>query len=279
MLAGTAGAAFLVTLHELGVRLGIFKFVRYDELPGKAVIVGEEVVFHETAATLKKVHYAPEIYGRVSTHGGAADEQALTSIGEMKPLLYTAGIDEVIFCVNGLSYQEILRQMEVCGAEYDYKIHLPGSQSFVGSNSSHTSGDLYVADRRFNLSQFAQLRNKRIVDIVVSVLLLLLSPVLLFVVKHGGGFVSNCFQVLAGRRTWVGYGTGYHHQKYLPVIKKGVLPPYHILESFEPNTETHQQINIHYEQQYNASVDLNLIASNIKFLGRKAEKDFVEKES
>ena len=270
IITGASGAVVLVALHELLYRLGILKYTPYDAVPGKAVIVAEEMVFHKTAATLQQVHYAPEIYGRIGTHKNVAEFTALSDITQMKPLLYTAGIDEVIFCVNGLTYQEILHQMQYCGPGYEYKIHLPGSQSFVGSNSSHTSGDLYTIDRRFNLSKFAQQRNKRMVDIVASMLLLLSIPVTAFVVRKPSGFIRNCLKVLLGRRTWVGYIKGDKEQAYLPGLRKGVLPPFHILPDYDPPKEVKAQLNIAYAQNYNASNDLGFILRNLKFLGIKS---------
>ena len=268
IITGALGAVLLVALHELLYRLGILKYTPYDAIPRKAVIVAEETAFHKTATTLQRVHYAPEIYGRISTHPHVQEYTALGDVTTMKPLLYTAGINEVIFCVNGLSFKEILGQMELCGKNYEYKIHLPGSQSFVGSNSSHTAGDLYTIDRRFNLSHFAQQRNKRVMDIAASILLLIMFPILLFVVKQPMNYISNCFRVLTGQRTWIGYDREDQEQAYLPEIRKGVLPPYHILSEYEPSREVTAQMNVAYAQNYNAGHDLNFLLKNIKYLGR-----------
>lgn len=269
IITAAASAVLLVGLHELLYRIGVFKFTPYDALPGKAVIVAEETAYQSTEQILKKVHYAPEIYGRISTDENKEEKTALTNLKTMKPLLYTAGINEIIFCVNGLSFQEIIHQMQWCGNAYEYKIHLPNSQSFVGSNSSHTSGDLYVIDRRFNLAHFAHLRNKKVVDIFFSLVLIASFPITAFIVKNPGTFFSNCLLVLLGKRTWVGYSSQTNGQHYLPAIKRSVLPPYNILEGFEPSHEVQAQMNIVYAQHYNASHDINFILKNLKFLGRK----------
>jgi hypothetical protein len=261
------GSILLLALHEMLYRLGILKQVRYDELPKKAVIVSAPEAFRATTETLKKVHYAPEIYGRISA--GKDHSDSLSAIDSMKPLLYTAGINEVIFCVNGLTYETIVQQMQYCGPAYDYKIHLPGSDSFVGSNSSHTSGDLYTADMRFNLSAYAQQRNKRVVDIIAAISFLVLSPVLAFNVQSASAFFANCFKVLAGQKTWVGYAETISKQSYLPSLKPSVLPPYNILKSFSPSEEVKTKMNRVYAASYNAMMDIQLLLKNLKFLGRK----------
>ena len=265
IFSGFVGTVLMLALHEALYRLGIFRFIPYDKLPRKAIIVGEQYAYQQTAATLKQVHYAPELSGRVSsTH---TQQDALATIDNMKELMYTASIDEVIFCVNGLTYKEIFMQMQHCGDAYDYKIHLPGSTSFVGSNSSHTSGDLYTIDRRYNLSSFAHLRNKRMLDIFSCLLLLILSPVLFFFVKHPTGLIANIFTVLIGKRTWVGYAIGQNTDKSLPPLKKSILPAYNLLKDYNPSETVKDQMNSVYARQYTPAVDITLILNNLKYLG------------
>lgn len=265
IFSGFIGTVSMLGLHELLYRFGIFKFIPYDKLPHKAVIVAAPHAYADTALTLRRVHYAPELAGRIST--GTDADDALAPLPAMKQLLYTAGINEVIFCVNGLTYADIFRQMEYCGDHYEYKIHIPGSESFVGSNSAHTAGDLYTLDRRFNLSMFSQVRNKRILDAALSILFLVLSPILAFVVKKPVRFFGNIFSVLAGKRTWVGYAPTQTQAAYLPLIKNGVLPPYNVLSGYEPGQAIRQQLNVAYAQKYSAATDLNLILNNLKYLG------------
>lgn len=267
IFSGISGTVIMLALHELFFRLGIFKFIPYDKLPRKAVIVADEQNFTNTANTLRRVHYAPDLNGRIATSSDKGT--ALASINELKPYLFTAGINEVIFCVNGLSYTQILHQMQYCGGAYEYKIHLQGSESFVGSNSSHTAGDLYTLDKRYNLSKFSQLRNKRILDAGLSVIFLILWPLLLFVVKNGLQFWVNCILVLTGRNTWVGYTTT---NNQLPAIRTGILPPYFIAEDYEPSETVASQLDSIYAQQYTAGADLTLILKNFKYLGINSKK-------
>jgi GT2 family glycosyltransferase len=265
ILTGFIGTVLLLTMHELLYRLGIFKFTPYDKLPRKAVIVAEPDGYIDTAANLKRVHYAPELAGRIAPHTEERHD-ALADALQMKDLLYTAGINEVIFCVNGLTYADIFRHMQACGESYEYKIHIRGSDSFVGSNSIHSSGDLYTFDRRFNLASFSQLRNKRILDVLLAILFIPLWPVLAFIVEQPLAFFSNIWSVLFARKTWVGYTHG-QVNKQLPPIKPGILPPYNILKDYTPGHELQMHLNINYAQKYNPSMDFTLILKNLKYLG------------
>lgn len=264
IFSGIAGTIVMLALHELLYRLGIFKFIPYDKLPHKAIIVAHTEAYRDTAATLQRVHYAPELAGRINP--GHVKEDAIADFRSMKQVMYATGINEVIFCVNGLNYTEIFEQMQHCGPVYEYKIHIPGSHSFVGSNSSHTSGDLYTIDRRYNLSHFWHLRNKRMLDIVSSLLFLLLLPVLVFRVKKPGGFLRNIFRVLTGRRTWIGYSPTTSSQK-LPATRQGILPCYNLQDGYEPDMDVKERMNKVYAENYAAGVDLGLILKNFKYLG------------
>lgn len=262
IFTGFIGTVAMLGLHGLLYRLGIFKFIPYDEIPGKGVIVASEPSYEKTLQTLRNVNYAPDITGRIAP--GTDKGNAIATLPDLKPYIYTAGIEEVIFCINGLTYNEIFRQMQKCGGAYEYKIHLPGSNSFVGSNSSHTAGDLYTLDKRYDIADFARQRSKRIIDVLTSLAFILLFPVMIFIVKKKGRFLNNCFKVLTGRMTWVGYSLPNEH---LPAIRQGVLPPYNIREDYQPDTHMKQEFDMKYAETYAPATDIDLIRDNYKYLG------------
>ena len=264
IFSGLAGTVTLLGLHEILYRMGILRFIPYDKLPRKAIIVAEEAAYHETAAILRQVHYAPELSGRVSPD--ESNDTALAALPEMKQLLYTTSVNEVIFCINGLSYRQVFREMQHCGKDYEYKIHLPGSRSFVGSNSSSTSGDLYTIDRRFNLADFSQVRNKRMIDMSAALLFIALFPISFFLLKKPGVFLGNCFKVLAGSMTWVGY-TSAADATGLPHLRTGATYPYNILEGYDPPAAVKKQIDTAYAQRYTPLTDITIILKNFKYLG------------
>lgn len=262
IFTGFVGSVGMLVLHGLMYRLGIFKFIPYDAIPGKGIIVATGKNYDQTLNTLKNVNYAPDIAGRVEPSADKGD--AIAALGELKPLVYTADIQEVIFCVNGLSYEQIFEQMQSCGEAYEYKIHLPGSKSFVGSNSSHSAGDLYTLDKRYSIADFARQRNKRIIDVFSSLLFLIFFPVLALRVKKPGGFFSNCIGVLSGKLTWVSY----HNTAIgLPPLRKGVIPPYNIMKDYQPDGKLSSELDTRYAEEYSSSTDIHLIRMNFKYLG------------
>lgn len=264
LFSGALGAIGILGLRELLDWLGIAKVIRYNRVAKRAVIVANKEQYHQTAAMLHQVHYGPEIVGRIAM--SAQEVDALTHLSVLKPLLHTLNVNEVVFCVDELSYGEILNQMQDCGERYDYKIHIPGSRSFVGSNSSTSAGDLYTADKRFNIATFISMRNKRVFDMVSSFILLLLSPILYFILIEKRGLFINIFSVLVGAKTWIGYGSNFTH---LPSIKNSILPPYALQQGFEPQQNVQNLAAMEYAEHYVVGLDFSLLLKNLKFLGKK----------
>lgn len=278
LFSGAGGALLLIAAHELLSRLGIIKLSPQHALSRKAVIVAADTIFQQTKNLLERVHYAPEILGRIEPLGNApASQPTLASMQDMKSLLRAAGADEVIFCVNGLSYQQILWQMQHCGSAFDYKIHLPDSLGFVGSNSSFTAGDLYALEQHYAIGRFAQQRNKRMVDLTMALLMLLCSPVVWWLLHERRHFLSNVLLVLSGKNTWVGYVPQDAAALKLPALKTSVLPPWRLQHGFDPNDEARKQMIYHYARSYHPSGDISLILKNLRFLGKKPEKYLAEK--
>lgn len=262
IFTGFIGTVAMLGLHGLLYRLGIFKFIPYDEIPGKGVIVASESGYERTRQTLRDVNYAPDITGRVEPTDNKGN--AITTLKDLKPFIYTAGIEEIIFCLNGLSYIDIFKQMEQCGGGYEYKIHLPGSTSFVGSNSSHTAGDLYTLDKRYDIADFGKQRSKRIIDVLTSLAFIIGFPVMAIPVKRRGTFLKNCFNVLTGKKTWVGYA---EERLLLPNVRKGILPPYYITENYQPDEQMKLEFDMKYAEDYSPGSDIDLIRKNYKYLG------------
>jgi hypothetical protein len=123
-----------------------------------------------------------------------------------------------------------------------------------------------VIDKRFNLANFAAIRNKRMVDIGAALTFILLYPFIWFRVKRTGAFLANCFKVLAGKMTWVGYAPD-APIGHLPKLKAGAIQPYNILQGYEPSKEVKSRINMAYAQHYTAGTDVGLLFKNFKFLG------------
>ena len=115
------------------------------------------------------------------------------------------------------------------------------------------------------MSSSAARRRKRTVDIALSLLLLLLLPVSIWFVKEKTGFVRNCFGVLFGKRTWVGYHP--LGAAKLPKLLQGVIDPV-AARQLRPDPLTVQRVNITYAKDYRPWQDVKLVWKGFDLLGR-----------
>jgi lipopolysaccharide/colanic/teichoic acid biosynthesis glycosyltransferase len=150
----------------------------------------------------------------------------------------------------------------------DFKIAPEDSLSIIGSNSINTSGDLYTIDIN-SIGSPRNLRNKRFLDIVSSLALLILLPLNLFLVKNPPGLLKNIFMVFFAQRSWVGYNTKDQAElDKLPHIKKGILNPEDAFTKKKLNKDITGKLDLIYARDYNFTADINIILKAYRKLGR-----------
>lgn len=189
----------------------------------------------------------------------------LGDISSLKEIVSIYKIDEIIFCSKTVSSKNIFGWMERLGNKLEYKIVPEGSNSIIGSNSKDTAGDFYSTDVVFNINSAASVRNKRIFDVLGSVLLLIFFPFKVWFVKNKGNFFLNIFHVLSGKKSWVGY---HKPQSDLPKIKEGILSPIDELKQKNIDEATASRLDLLYAKDYFTQRDLQIMLKGFRNLGR-----------
>ena len=95
-----------------------------------------------------------------------------------------------------------MAQLKTTGVEY--KIAPSESDFIIGSNTILSRDDLFVDDLD-TISTATCRRSKRLFDLVSSLLILLLSPVLFWFQQRKKCFYADCWRVLTGRASWIGH--------------------------------------------------------------------------
>lgn len=231
----------------------------------RIAIIGEEKEFNRVVALLKETHINPSFVGFVSAeNNGVHNPYYLGKFNQIDEVIKVHQINEIIFCAKDLSSQFIINNMlTLVSSGVDFKIAPPESLSIIGSNNIDTAGDLYMIDVN-SISKSNNKRNKRVLDIGLSFLILVFSPVLIFMQKHKGNFIINCFKVLFGFCSWVGYGK--HVDKSLPEIKPSVLSPAMLSNAVLDYNKT-KLINLRYAKDYRVEKDLTIIWKCLSQLG------------
>ena len=96
-----------------------------------------------------------------------------------------------------------------------------------------------------------------------ALILLLLLPLDIWFVREKGGFVRNIFQVLSGKKSWVGC-----QMQSLELMQPGVLHP---VDAFAKHTFSEEMIALAdslYTRDYKVKVDMMTMLKGFRLLGR-----------
>jgi GT2 family glycosyltransferase len=271
-LIGMGAAWSLICMFLIRIMLNIFRLKNFRFETGKNrnfIIVGDKEEAERVTSVLRQTSINPGFIGLVDiSETSNKGNGFIGTIHQIAEIIAIYKINEVIFCAKSMSPQDIINKMsELKDSQVDYKIAPPESLYIIGSNSIDTSGDLYVVNIN-SISKFSNKRNKRFFDTVASLVLLLLSPFLIFFIKNIAGFFRNLFMVLISQKSWVGYYKNEASLK-LPSIHQGVLNPADAFRKKKPDNEMITRLNMIYARDYNIVNDLNILFKNIPELGRK----------
>jgi GT2 family glycosyltransferase len=268
----------MASMLTFRMMLHLFKFSGFNITANnkkRFAIIGDEAESSRVSKLLSQTALIPGFVGLVYPDGIPSQKNPnyVGTMEQMKEIIEIYKIDELIFCAKNLSAQRIIDAMSSLGnSSIDFKIAPPESLYLIGSNSIDTSGDLYVIDMN-SITKLSNRRNKRLFDFVSGIILLLLSPILIFFVKHPFQFVFNCFKVILGNRSWVGYKklpqseTEKPNLKTLPLIREGIVSAFDVQTAFESEIENIKRINLLYSKDYSVWNDIGILLKGIKILG------------
>lgn len=225
--------------------LGVEGYSNHQRQNKKCLIVGGSQEANRVKTILNDVGIKFSFIGTVS------GEEAK----RLAELIHYYKADEVIFCSQDVPPQEIISMMSsLQSLGVTYRIVPPESDFIIGSNSINCSEDLYTIDLN-TIASPANQRNKRLFDIVTALLLLCLSPILLWFQKRRSDYLKHCLLVIVGKLTWVGYEQ-----------HPGVFEPKDLTSRQPQNSTTerlNQQINLRYARSYKVSTDFLIVWRNM----------------
>ncbi len=229
----------------------------------RIAIIGSEVEFNRVNSLLKQTHLNPEFTGFISNeNNGVKNENYIGHFHQIDEAIDIHQLNEIIFCARDISSQEIISKMVTLVTKgIEFKIAPPESYSIIGSNSIDTAGDLYVIDVN-NVGRPENKRKKRLLDLSLSGFFLLFFWIFIWIQKNKLNFILNCFRVVFGVYSWVGYGK--NPRKDLPSIRPSVLTP-------SINILNDDQLNksfLNYAKDYKIENDLKIIYKQLKNLGK-----------
>ena len=268
ILLGMGWALFSFLLSRLGLHIAGFKsFNLNPDKSKRIVIIGQQEEFERVNNLLKQTKINTSFLGFVSADDSGSDHSSyIGKMSQISEVIEIYKINEVIFCSRDISSQGIIDYMHtLVSSDVDFKIAPPESLSIIGSNSIDTAGDLYIIDVN-SISKPKNKRNKRLFDVLTSLFILLLSPILLFFQSSIPKFYFNIISVLFGFKSWVGYGKELSEQ--LPKIKPSVLSPSDAISNYTINKDTRSRLHLAYSKDYRIQNDFNIVWKSIRKLSK-----------
>lgn len=186
----------------------------------RLLVAAEAVEYKRIQSLVEQADLHHELVGWAGSRADNGTGNYLGPVTDIPEIADVLNIDEIIFSVKDVSHRDIMEVMSKVGSRVEYKLISEGSDVILGSHSKHTPGELYTMELNFRLNQPGYRRVKRLTDIMGALIRLVLFPILIWFVADKAGYFPNTFQVLFGRKTWVGYaGTDVEG---LPQLKPGV---------------------------------------------------------
>ncbi len=277
ILGGVWAVAALVG-RQLLTHFIKYRDLRLSERRQKNIaIVGSGAESHRVRRLLEAADVPARVIGYVSVAADTAilpvetpaarSLHALTSsalaepLGELRQLaeiIRLYALDELIFCGKDLPASQIITLMLSLPAvpPVAYKILPEDSQYIIGSSSKDSPGDYYTLDIAFNLYQPRPARVKRLLDVLSSVGLLLLAPLLIGFQTRKAGFLRHCLAVLLGRRTWVGLRTIAGPARAVPAV---LSPADAAVTTVPLSADTRRRLELIYAKEYEPEMDLSVL--------------------
>ncbi len=187
---------------------------------------------------------------------------------QLKDIIEIYNINEVVFCSKDLNSSEIIQQMAILAQkELDFKIAPPKSMYIIGSNSIDHSGEYYLLNTNL-IHKKNNERNKRLLDIISSTILLILSPLLIWFNPSIIAYYKNLTQVIIGNRSMVAITGNKNILQASPKLRKGILAPIDLVKLEHLKTSTEEQLNFEYVRNYTLWKDIEIIVNNLHLIGK-----------
>jgi GT2 family glycosyltransferase len=266
ILLGTAWTLIVIPLVRLLLnysKLTVFKV----NLPKrkKVAVVGSKEECRSLVGQLMSSRTKVSIVAYVSPDS-VEDKFFAGDVSQLDEIVTINKIDELIFCAKDIQAQQIIKTMlNLSSLKLDYKIASPDGFSVIGSNSINTTGELYNIDINA-IDKPENRRSKRMFDFVVSLLIILFSPILIWFIKGKLKAYANLFAVLFGSKTFVSYCTAENDITLLPKIKKGVFSV-GMVYGREVKKDVADRLNIMYAKDYRVSHDVTMLFKLWRKLG------------
>lgn len=264
LVGATAGGVILSLLRMFYLHSGIKSLSPVTKK--YSLVVGNQSDLSNVERIATNFEDVNNIVGFVSPDNQESSN-ALGKIADIDKIVRINKINEVIFSSQRLSTRDIIRLMVRLGnTGMKFKIAAPDGISVIGSSTIHSLDDIYSVEVNA-INTPSNQRFKRTFDVAFGIMFVLLYPLLVWTVANKAKFLLNVFDVILGRKSWVGFAETTRLYE-LPRLKNGVLNPALLQRRTNLSDDILQRINVIYAKDYRLINDLVIVFRLWKHLGR-----------
>ena len=264
LITGTLWALITFTFSRVALHLlNVDGYSLKANNKKRFLVVGSELESKRVSDLIWQINYGVGQINTLRSDGGSKDMN-----NSMSKIISQNKIDSVVFCAADVSDKNIIDLIQINKrAGMEYKIARPNCEYLIGSNTIESLQDLFILDLN-SVEIPRNKRNKRALDIFLSIIFLLSTPISIWFVKNKASFLRKTTNVLKGKLTWIGYrNTKGSSTTDLPALKQAVLDPLIEVRPELLNDDLVRRINVIYAKDYSRSNDLKLVLKNFSKLG------------
>lgn len=193
---------------------------------------------------------------------GLVDVQTLglvTSVPELKGYIKFYNLNELVFCLADVDLKIVLGLMNKVGKSIQYKIIGDSSLNIIGSSGSNVHGESYGLNLSYRIEDENNRYYKRMFDLLFSVLMIVLSPILLLFKNFRKNIsLASLIAVLRNKKTLIGYIDN-ERTEGLPKLLPAAISISSIPLDDDSMNQTNTSYAIHYSPWKDVSILLNTI--------------------
>ena len=271
ILIGTLLPLFSLSLVRLLLSsLGIREYRFKSNTAKRLAVVGELNELTRVKRLIQNALNQPEVMVEVvpTNRFQNPTDHFIATIGQLKEVVQTFQLNEIVFCGESISSQNIIAEMSYLeDPSIEYKIAPRESEFIIGSSTIHAPGTFYSIENLNTIISPANKRAKRTVDVVFGLIFLVVLPLFLLMQRQPWRAFKNLFQVLFNQKTWVGFYPLESQKHILPKLKNGVLKVGETDLNQNKPLNNVEITNINYAKSYSWWSDIAFILKNIRGLG------------
>lgn len=263
----------LVSIFIVMVSRYLFRFNRgssgYESGGINIAIVAEKINAQKLVHIINSANLKIENIHFISPLPARNDPFFSNDVKSLPKVVKTLKIHEIIYSSEDMSMKDIIHSMTSMESEVAFRIGGDDSLRIIGSKNKNQQGELYSLDVLYKLSDPQNKRYKRLTDIVLSILLVVLIPLLLIINGFKLRLVKNILSVLAGNNTWLGYGGNHSDYSFLPELPAGIIKFPMTTKAISYAEDHCKKMNIMYAKEYNVLQEIFIIGNNLHKLSNR----------